>query len=695
MIAKVPDKRNDKKSSFRTLKEYITRRETNSETGEVVTVEAPTETNCLSLKTASAEMKAAADMNGRVKDPVYHAVISWKEGEHPSDKQMFEAGHAAMKAVGMDGHQYVFAIHRDTENWHLHMMVNRVHPETERTVYPDRDFFKLDKCMREIELLQGWAHDNGPYAVHERDGKMIVDWTKEEKESRKNLPTIPADMEATTGLESLYSYVMGEAKTEVLSLLKDDHGLSWKYLHYVLAKHGLTIQEKGQGLAIFDKTNPDQTPIKASAVHESLGKHRLEKKLGPYQPPKPDELITDIKRSYNKHRELQPKRDQGKRDQRREERAHARAELKDRYNLYKAQFKPAKTLDLALHKQKMADVVAQRKRVLASIARSGQAPIVKQALRSEANFNSAKAKELLKAELSAERKALKEDPANKLKSYQQWVGDRAQEGDVAAISQLRGFVYADKKKIKALELAEAGRESEDGFAGAIKLKRLDPLLPPRRLLDDITTQVDRRNGDVRYLLGRKLVFTDHGKHVTFNPAGAASDEAIRAGLLLAKEKFGDKLVINGSNEFKQRVVAVVIKNKIQVRFADPVLENMHQEALVERMAARLRAPHPLRPEPQQVPFAAPVVQSTTELPVPSLASLPPKKNLRYVGKITSEDEHFYYQDTGRAVLVHHLKSEMVAIRVLPALGAALDMKYGDNGKLLTAIPAKGRGSRGS
>ena len=552
MIAKVPVKRGDKKSSFRTLKEYITRHEADKETGLLVVVDVPTETNCLSLKTASAEMKWAADMNGRVKDPVYHAVLSWREGEQPTNEQMFEAGHEAIKSVGMAGHQYVFAIHRDTENMHLHMMVNRVHPETEKAVYPDRDYYKLDKCMREMELRQGWAHDNGPYAVHERDGKMVVDWAEKEKKPRKSLPTIAGDMEAETGNESLYSYASGEAKAEVLAKLKEDH-VSWPDLHYVLGKHGLLIQEKGQGLGIYDKANPAQTPIKASAMHESLGKQRLEKRLGPYQPPGLEAETQDIKRAYNKHRDVQPKRDQGQRDRRREERAQARAELKNRYIEYKSQFKPLKAIDPDAYKQKLGLVTAQRKLELASIANSGLPPMVKQALRSEANFKSAKAKEQLKAALSAERHAIKEDPENKRKNYQEWVADRAQEGDVAAISQLRGFVYADKYKTKELAKAEAEHASQDGFTG-IQLKRLDPPPPPpRRLLDDITMQVDRRNGDVHYALARKVVFTDHGKHVVFNKTGAASDEAIAAGLMLAKEKFGDKLTINGSQEFQERV----------------------------------------------------------------------------------------------------------------------------------------------
>lgn len=93
-------------------------------------------------------MLAVAEANPRVKDPMYHVIISWPASEKPTDAQAFESGVYAMEAVGMAGHQYVFAIHRDTDNVHLHMAVNRVNPDTLKAVYPDRDFYKLDRAMR-------------------------------------------------------------------------------------------------------------------------------------------------------------------------------------------------------------------------------------------------------------------------------------------------------------------------------------------------------------------------------------------------------------------------------------------------------------------------------------------------------------------------------------------------------------------
>ena len=61
-----------------------------------------------------------------------------------------------------------------------------------------------------------------------------------------------------------------------------------------------------------------------------------------------------------------------------------------------------------------------------------------------------KAKERLSIKILSkeESKRLKTNPANKRMNYQKWVNEQAQQGDKAAISQLMGFDYAQKRMIK-------------------------------------------------------------------------------------------------------------------------------------------------------------------------------------------------------------------------------------------------------
>lgn len=100
----------------------------------------------------AAELKAAAGIKatGRKTDsPVYHLSLSWVPGEDPSQSEMMEAGEAALRAIGFEDHEAVYAAHGDKAHKHLHIVVNRVHPVTGKTHNPKDD----------QKLLQAWGHE--------------------------------------------------------------------------------------------------------------------------------------------------------------------------------------------------------------------------------------------------------------------------------------------------------------------------------------------------------------------------------------------------------------------------------------------------------------------------------------------------------------------------------------------------------
>lgn len=97
-------------------------------------------------------LKAAAGIKatGRKTDsPVYHLSLSWVPGEKPTRAEMMEAGEAALKAIGFQEHEAVFAAHGDKAHQHLHIVVNRIHPVTGKTHNPKDD----------QKLLQAWGHE--------------------------------------------------------------------------------------------------------------------------------------------------------------------------------------------------------------------------------------------------------------------------------------------------------------------------------------------------------------------------------------------------------------------------------------------------------------------------------------------------------------------------------------------------------
>lgn len=615
MIPKVVPRRSDSKSSWRQAVEYISRHspereaELEREAGDIeraadelalsppsragmarrperekehakVKNEAEQErdpsrptmaTNCLSVRTAHAEMKAVSDMCSRAKDPVYHALLSWRPSERPSDEQMFEAGQAAMKAVGMEGHQYVFAVHRDTGNDHLHMLINRVNPETYRAVYPSRDFYKLDRVCREVELAQGWEHDKGQYAVIDRDGQKAIVRASKETRMQEKRPTKARDMEEVGGQESLFSYARGDPRQAVAALLRDPR-TTWQDLHGELAKHGLELREKGRGLAVYDKAHPERTPIKASDMHEGLGRGKLVKRLGEYQPPIRAIQIEQPARSYDKHRE--PARDPNQRDQAREERAQARARLRQQYDEWLSgqtkERQQSRAAERTGDRARFTDLAAHHKARREQIRRTDMPAPMRKALYSVAAMEALQAREQLRAELDAKREA---ERADRPQNFREWTADRAQEGDQAAISQLRGWAYADRRRAKDLEKAEQENAKKDGITIEASAGRQEPLSPRRlAMLDQLGYQVDRSTGDVHYQAKERHVFTDSGRRITFSAAGAADREALAAGLALARQKFGQTLTLTGSEQFKDEAIRVMVEKRLDVRLADPALE---------------------------------------------------------------------------------------------------------------------------
>jgi hypothetical protein len=80
-------------------------------------------------------------------DPVKTLSLAWHKDDQPTPEQMVAAADSFLKHMRWHEHQAVFIAHRDTEHRHIHIIINRVHPETGRTL---DDF-------REKVRAQNWA----------------------------------------------------------------------------------------------------------------------------------------------------------------------------------------------------------------------------------------------------------------------------------------------------------------------------------------------------------------------------------------------------------------------------------------------------------------------------------------------------------------------------------------------------------
>ncbi|WP_188012746.1 LPD7 domain-containing protein [Photobacterium damselae] len=106
-------------------------------------------------------------------------------------------------------------------------------------------------------------------------------------------------------------------------------------------------------------------------------------------------------------------------------------------------------------------------------------------------------------------------------------------------------------------------------------KKSHEVLKPIQISDEISHKTNDK-GHVSYYAGKDKLITDQGKRIVIEHQ---SDKAVEIGVRLAIEKYGNELDINGTKEYKQQVIDVVAKNKLNVAFKD---EDMNKQLAVRR-----------------------------------------------------------------------------------------------------------------
>ena len=122
----------------------------------------------------AAEMIALAEESVRSKDPIVHYVLSWPDGEQPRPDQVEAAVDIYLNELAVPAHQVVYGLHADTDNIHLHIVINRVHPDTCKCIDIGSgfDIETAHRAIARIEQAQGWRPEqHGRYRVLD-DGRV-------------------------------------------------------------------------------------------------------------------------------------------------------------------------------------------------------------------------------------------------------------------------------------------------------------------------------------------------------------------------------------------------------------------------------------------------------------------------------------------------------------------------------------------
>jgi hypothetical protein len=247
MLAKVPVRRLDGGSSFADLVQYVMK-------DAAATTHS---TEVWSLDDAPHEMEQVASFS-RAKYPAYHYVLSWRAAENPTDQEAFAAVKLTLTALGMHENQWVAATHRNTDNVHAHVAVNRVNPETYKAVSTFRDWLTLDRTCRQIEVERGWMHDSGPFSVEAgQGGPQVVRTYREWSKDATAAPNARARSVATWSGRDSFQEWLGKEPARCLKLALSRPDASWNDVHRVLADFNLEYRTKGSGAVIVDRTEPD------------------------------------------------------------------------------------------------------------------------------------------------------------------------------------------------------------------------------------------------------------------------------------------------------------------------------------------------------------------------------------------------------------------------------------------------------
>jgi hypothetical protein len=252
MIAKHVPMKVTRKSDFGGLVRYITSAQGRDERVGVVTV-----TNCGSDDPfdAADDVMLVQQANTRSHaDKTYHLILSFAPGESPPADALREIEERICAGLGFADHQRISAVHHDTDIVHLHIAINKVHPERHTVHSPLRDYRTLAELCEKLEAEFGLTKTN--HQARKRGGEGRA-----------------ADMEEIAGLESLIGWVQRTCANEIKA------ADSWEALHATMAANGLSMQARGNGLVVTAENGPS---IKASSIARDLSKKALEDRLGPF-----------------------------------------------------------------------------------------------------------------------------------------------------------------------------------------------------------------------------------------------------------------------------------------------------------------------------------------------------------------------------------------------------------------------------
>jgi hypothetical protein len=212
-------------------------------------------------------MQATAAANPRATHPVYHVAVAFHPDDVVSREAMERVANRLLRELGLGEHQALIVAHNDTPHAHMHIMVNRIDPETGKAWDRWQDRVTTQRVLREEERALGLREVRG--RLHQLSDQAAAERTTA-KPGEHQIAERTGEAPLVERLrERLTQYRVAS---------------TWDELERRLAIDGVRLERKGQGLVITD----GEREVKASRLARDFSLGQLEQRLGIYQRAAPE-----------------------------------------------------------------------------------------------------------------------------------------------------------------------------------------------------------------------------------------------------------------------------------------------------------------------------------------------------------------------------------------------------------------------
>ncbi len=223
-----------------------------------------------------------------------HLALCWRPEETPTRAEMEAAAHSALKTLGMENAQAIFAAHTDESYSHVHVVASKINPQTGKAYDLRGNFLTLSKWAEAYEKEHGGVvclrrEDANRLrdAISGRDAATVLEAMTEQRATftAKDLDrALAKQMRGTVARDEFAKKIL--AQDDVVNLSDDADGPTTRFTtrtvlkaeRYVLTAAEALMRNKGHDVGdkaraavleggAFSTMRPDQ----AQAVREATG----------------------------------------------------------------------------------------------------------------------------------------------------------------------------------------------------------------------------------------------------------------------------------------------------------------------------------------------------------------------------------------------------------------------------------------